>query len=137
MTAILFTLRAPIITLFGAEGVTRELIVLFCGPLALAFFFNGVIFVANAAFNNMGRPFRSTWINWGRHTIGTVTFVLAGGAMFGAAGVLIGQAVGGVIFAGIAAVMVRRMMDGEGGAPAPEKPFERQARLMSLLHRRR
>ena len=137
MTVILFALRGPIIALFGAEGVTRDLLVLFCGPLGLAFFFNGVIFVANAAFNNMGHPFRSTWINWGRHTLGTVPFVLAGGAMFGAAGVLIGQAVGGVIFAAVAAVMVRRMMDGEAGTPAPEEPFDRQARLMSLMHRRR
>lgn len=64
-------------------------------------------------------------------------FVLAGGAMFGAAGVLIGQAVGGVIFAGIAAVMVRRMLDGQATAPMPENPFDRQARLMSLMHRRR
>jgi hypothetical protein len=51
--------------------------------------------------------------------------------------VLIGQAVGGVIFAGVAAMMVRRMMEGKAGAPAPEKPFDRQARLMSLMHRRR
>ena len=29
MTAILFALRSPIIELFGAEGVTRELLVLF------------------------------------------------------------------------------------------------------------
>ncbi len=58
-------------------------------------------------------------------------------ALFGAAGVLIGQALGGVIFAGVAAVMVRRMMDGEAGAAAPEERFDRQARLMSLMHRRR
>jgi hypothetical protein len=57
--------------------------------------------------------------------------------LFGAAGVLIGQAVGGVIFAGVAAVMVRRMMGGEAGAPVTEEPFHRQARLMSLMHRRR
>ena len=42
--------------------------------------------------------------------------MLAGGALFGAPGVLIGQAAGGLIFAGIAAVMVQRMMDREGGA---------------------
>lgn len=137
MTAILFVLRGPIITLFGAEEVMRDLVVLFCGPLALAFFFNGVIFIANAAFNNMGHPLRSTWINWGRHTVGTLPFVLTGGALFGAAGVLIGQAVGGVIFAGVAAVMVRRLMDGATAMPTPEKPFDRQARLMSLMHRRR
>jgi len=37
MTGILFTLRGPIIALFKAEGVTQELLILFCGPLALAF----------------------------------------------------------------------------------------------------
>lgn len=86
MTVILFALRGLIIALFGAEGVRCDLIVLFCGPLSLAFFFNGVIFVSNAAFNNMGQPFRSTWINWGRHTLGTAPFVLTGGALFGAEG---------------------------------------------------
>ncbi|SDW73585.1 hypothetical protein [Roseicitreum antarcticum] len=59
------------------------------------------------------------------------------GVGFGAAGVLIGQAVGGVNFAVLAAVMVRRMMDGAAGAAAPQAPFERQARFMSLMHRRR
>ncbi|SUZ33296.1 Multidrug export protein MepA [Roseibaca ekhonensis] len=137
MTAILFALRGPIIGLFEAEGVTRDLLVLFCGPLALAFFFNGVIFVSNAAFNNMGYPFRSTWINWGRHTLGTVPFVLVGGALLGAAGVLIGQALGGVIFAAVGVAMVRRLMKDAGRSPVSEKPFDRQARLMSLMHRRR
>lgn len=137
MTAILFALREPIIALFGAEGITRDLLVLFCGPLALAFFFSGVIYVANASFNNMGHPFRSTAINWGLHTVGTVPLVFAGAGLFGAAGVLIGQALAGVIFAGIATVMVRRMMDGQADAPVPQEPFDRQARLMSLMHRRR
>lgn len=35
-----------IFALSGAEGITRELVFLFCGPLALAWFFNGVIFAA-------------------------------------------------------------------------------------------
>ena len=137
MTAILFALRGQIIALFKAEGVMQELLVLFCGPLALAFFFNGVIYVSNAAFNNMGHPFRSTGINWGLHTVGTLPLVLTGGAIFGATGVLMGQAMGAVIFAGIAAVMVRRMMHGESGTAAPAEPFEWQARLISLMHRRR
>lgn len=137
MTTILFALRAPIIALFGAEGVTRDLLVLFCGPLALAFFFNGVIYVSNAAFNNMGHPFRSTWVNWGLHTAATVPLVLAGAALFGAAGVLIGQALAAVIVAGVAVAMVRRMMDSDADTTAPEEPFDQQTRLMSLTHRRR
>lgn len=98
VAALLFALRGPLAGLFRAGGTTRDLLFLFCGPLALAFFFNGAQFVANAAFNNLGRPFLSTWLNWGRHTLGTVPFVLAGGAWMGAEGVLIGQAAGGVLF---------------------------------------
>ncbi len=93
-TALLFLLRSPIAALFQAEGLARQLIFLFCGPLALAFFFNGVIFTSNAAMNNLGHPFYSTWVNWGRHTLGTIPFVLAFSAWMGAPGVLIGQAAG-------------------------------------------
>jgi len=97
-TLILFLLRAPIADLFRAEGVTRDLVYLFCGPLSLLFFFNGAIFVANAACNNLGAPFQSTVINWGRHTLGTVPFALWGASVWGAGGVLIGAALGGVVF---------------------------------------
>lgn len=98
VSGLLFLLRAPLADLFRASGVTRDLVYLFCGPLALAFFFNGAMFVANAAFNNLGRPFLSTWLNWGRQTVGTVPFVMAGAAWAGAEGVLIGQAAGGALF---------------------------------------
>lgn len=103
ITAFLFIFRGQIADLFGADGTTRDLVLLFCGPLALASFFNAVIFVANASFNNLGHPGYSTWVNWGRQTLGTLPLVLLGGALYGAPGVLIGQAVGGVIFAAVAA----------------------------------
>ena len=45
--------------------------------------------VSNAAFNNLGHPFYSTWVNWGRHTLGTVPFVMLFAWWLGAAGVLI------------------------------------------------
>jgi hypothetical protein len=40
--------------------------------------FVDMIFISmlgNAAFNNLGHPNYSTWINWGRHTIGTIPFL--------------------------------------------------------------
>ncbi len=138
VSLVLFVLRAPIADLFGAEGLARGLVYLFCGPLALAWFFNGVIFVANAAFNNLGHPFHSTWINWGRHTLGTIPFVIAGGALWGAPGVLIGQASGGIIAAGIAlllAVQVTRKAAVAG--PQTPHPYQREARQMLLFHFRR
>lgn len=110
-TVILFVLRAPIADLFHAEGLTRELLYLFCGPLCLLFFFNGAIFVANAACNNLGAPFTSTLVNWGRHTLGTVPFALWLGGIWGAGGVLIGQGVGGVVFGLIAVWLGLRTID--------------------------
>ena len=98
---LLFVLRAPLAALFDADGVTRDLLYWFCGPLALLFFFNGAIFVANASFNNLGRPLYSTCVNWGRNTLGTIPFVMAGSAALGAPGVLVGQSLGGVLFAAI------------------------------------
>ena len=110
---------------------------MFCGPLALAWFFNGAIFVSNASFNNLGHPYYSTWINWGRHTLGTIPFVILGAAVLGAPGVLIGQAAGGVIFGGLALWLSLRVIDKDAGSAEPRAPFARQARLMSLLHLRK
>lgn len=108
--ALLFALRQPIAGLFDATGTTEALILLFCGPLALASFFNGAIFVANASFNNLGHPGYSTLINWGRNTLGTWPLAIWGGSIWGAQGVLIGQALGGVIFAGLAVALGLRVI---------------------------
>ncbi|MEL6953453.1 MAG: MATE family efflux transporter [Pseudomonadota bacterium] len=135
-TIILFVLRAPIADMFQAEGLTREIVFLFCGPLALFFFFNGMIFVGNAAFNNLGHPYYSTWINWGRNTLGTLPFVWVGASILGAAGVLIGQALGGVIFAFVSAWLARRLIN-EASAEREAEPFQREVRTLQLLHHRR
>jgi Na+-driven multidrug efflux pump len=117
VSAVLFVLRAPIADLFRAEGLTRDLVYLFCGPLALLWFFNGVIFVANAACNNLGRPFWSTLVNWGRHTLGTVPFAWWFGQHWGAQGVLVGQAVGGVVFGLLAVWLALRVIEAPRLAP--------------------
>ena len=135
MSAVLFLLRAPIADVFDAQGETRALIYLFCGPLALLSFFNGVIFVTNASFNNLGHPIFSTWINWGRHTVGTWVFVMIGSSLAGAQGVLLGHAFGGVIFATIAWVMVGRVV-ATLSKPTEAEPFSEQKRLHSLFGRR-
>jgi Na+-driven multidrug efflux pump len=121
VSGLLFALRGPLADLFSATGVTRDLIYLFCGPLTLLFFFNGVIFVSNAVCNNLGRPFWSTLVNWGRHTLGTIPFVLGLGQLYGAPGVLVGQALGGVIFGGIAWWLALRVIasPAHGRSPVP------------------
>jgi len=134
---LLLLLRAPIADLFSATGLTREIVFLFCGPLALMWFFNGLIFVANASFNNLGHPYYSTWINWGRHTLGTIPFVIGGAAFFGAQGVLIGQAVGGILFGLAAVALALRMMAKEAAADPKAEPFQPHVRQLQVLHGRR
>ncbi len=136
----LFLLREPIAALFEAEGDARALIYLFCGPLALAWFFNGVIFVGNAGFNNLGHPLQSTVINWGRHTLGTIPPVMIGAWALGPSGVLIGQAAGGVVFAALSWWMGMRLISRleKGEADRRDRPhFSHRARLMQLFDHRK
>lgn len=138
VSGLFFLARPAIQMLFQLEdGIALTLVFLFAGPLSLMFFFNGVIFVANAAFNNLGHPFYSTIVNWGRHTLGTIPFVILGGAWYGAPGILIGQFLGGAVFALIAIVLALRVMGKSQMDAETAEPFVRQARLFSLLHHRR
>lgn len=107
----LAVLAWPIAGAFDATGETADLIVFFCQTLAPSFMFLGALFVANAAFNTLGRPHYSTALNWGRATLGTVPFVHAGAVLAGAAGVLAGSMLGGVIFGILAVWLAYRWID--------------------------
>jgi Na+-driven multidrug efflux pump len=137
VSALLFVLRAPIAGMFNAQGETLTLIYLFCGPLALMVYFNGVVFTSNAVFNNLGHPIYSTWINWGRHSIGTWVPIMIFSSFWGAAGVLIGQAVGGVLFALVAYVLVQRVIAESGPSVDSSCKFTPQQRIHMLFARGR
>lgn len=94
-----------IVRYFSASDEAASLIRFYCNIVAGTFLFMGALFVANAAFNTMGAALIATFFNWGRATLGTIPFVILGGQMAGARGVMLGQGVGGVVF-GIAAVAV-------------------------------
>lgn len=134
MSLALFLLRAPLQMLFQLQGEALTLVMLFAGPLSLLWFFNGVIFVGNAAYNNLGHPFYSTVVNWGRHTLGTVPFVMVFAGWFGASGVLIGQSLGGAIFALVSWWLALRVMDAARGKAAP--PIDNELRVHTLLNNR-
>jgi Na+-driven multidrug efflux pump len=61
--------------------------------------FNGITFVTNALFNNLGAPKTSTLFNVLKATAFTVPFVWLGAQWFGAPGVLIGQGLGSAMIA--------------------------------------
>lgn len=135
VSIVLFAARPLWEFLFQLEGEARTLVFLFAGPLSLAFFFNGVLFTSNAAFNNLNHPFYSTWLNWGRHTLGTIPFVIVGSAWFGAPGVMIGQYAGGFVFAVLAYLLAVRVMN--RAEASQDDPFAREARLHRLFNLRR
>jgi putative MATE family efflux protein len=90
--------------LFGANGLSRDVIVFFCHIVAGRFLFEGAIFIASAAFNNLGKPRYSTVLNWARSTLGVIPFVSLGAAWYGAEGALAGSGLGVVVF-GIVALL--------------------------------
>ena len=104
----LLALQGPIIAAFGAHGLTAELVGFFClisGPMWV---FVGLLFVANAAFNNLGMPFYSTLFSWGRATLGTMPLAFLGAHLAGPKGALAGSALGAVAFGLVSLVFAYR-----------------------------
>jgi putative MATE family efflux protein len=95
---LLFLLRDQIVSLFGVSGLAAELVIFFCLIGGLWWSFAGLLFVANAAFNNLGFPFYATVFNWGRATLGTMPLAVVGSWYFGAKGAIMGAALGTIIF---------------------------------------
>src|ERR1700732_3964025 len=110
--SVFLRLAAPfIVELFHAQGETAGLMTFVCAYGGVLWFFLGAIFVANAAFNNLGFPVVSTLFNWGRATLGTLPFVTIGAARFGAEGGYIALIAGSALF-GIGAVIAAYIVTG-------------------------
>ncbi len=105
---LLALLQGPLTRAFALDGQAALLLQAFCSWLAAGFFFAGALFVANAAFNNLGRPLWSTGFNWARATLGTIPLAWWG-ARYGPVGVLAGQALGTALFGALAMWMAVRL----------------------------
>ncbi|WP_375750376.1 MATE family efflux transporter [Vibrio sp. HN007] len=108
VSVILFLLQDLIIAGFNLTGDAAVILAAFCTYVSLSFVFNGALFVANASFNNLGKPFYSTTLNLGKATLGTLPFVYFGSQWFGALGVLYGQALGSVLFGVLGFLVLRK-----------------------------
>jgi putative MATE family efflux protein len=104
MSLLLFLARHQVPHLFRAGGRSIEIVTFFCTFVALSWAFAGAQFVANAAFNNLGHPNRSTLFNWAKATLGTIPFALLGAQWAGPEGVMAGVGLGSVIF-GVASTL--------------------------------
>ncbi|GGI86232.1 MATE family efflux transporter [Shewanella gelidii] len=111
ISVILFLLQGYIVQAFDLEGEAAALLEFFCSYIAITFVFSGVLFVANASFNNLGKPKYSTFFNVGKATLGTIPFVYFGGLWWGAYGVLLGQALGSILFGGLGVLAAFRLVE--------------------------
>ena len=93
-----------IAALFRASPETTAYLGFFCRYGVSAWLFIGMLFVANAAFNNLGFPLLSMLFNWGRATLGTLPCVALGAHLGGVEGGMLGMAAGAAVF-GIGAVV--------------------------------
>ena len=123
---VLLVLSPQVVKLFDATGTAAAVIAFFCIYASLGWAFNGAVFVGNAAFNNLGFPTYSTALNWGRATVGTVPFAMAGawfaGPDYGAQGVIAGQAAGGILFGVLSMVICFRVIDRMATRPPTDPP---------------
>ena len=87
------------------DGEARTIVIFFCSWIGITWAFAGALFVANAAFNNLGRPALSTWFNWGKATLGTIPFAIVGSRLAAVEGMMAAIGVGSIVF-GIASVWV-------------------------------
>lgn len=98
VSALLYGATPLVVALFGASGETAALVRFFCIYGGLLWLFLGPLFVANAAFNNLGFPILSTLFNWGRATLGSIPFVTIGAQFYGPEGGYMGLIAGAVLF---------------------------------------
>ncbi len=101
---LLWLAGPTIVKIFAADGGTRDLVLFFCAVGSAAWLALAGLFVANAAFNNLGFPILATVFNWGRATLGTIPFVTYGAHRWGPEGGYAGMIAGAALF-GAAAVL--------------------------------
>ncbi|WP_276149365.1 MULTISPECIES: MATE family efflux transporter [unclassified Sulfitobacter] len=126
----LMRLATPyVIAGFGLDGVGVEVLQSFTAIGVGGFVFIGALFVSNAAFNNLGRPSRSTLVNWIKDGVLSYPAAAVLTGLFGATGVIYGQALAGCVMGLVAAtwgwfyVKGLRGPDSQALDPAPPRAY--------------
>lgn len=120
--ALMAALSGPIVSAFNLTPEGAAIVTAFTHWAAGSFIFTGALFVANATFNNLGRPLISTASNWLRD--GVLMFPLAAyfSLRFGAVGIVWANVAANVLVGGLAAYLGWRHVRGLVGQRQPETP---------------
>lgn len=110
LCSILYWLQDFLVATFHADEEAASIIHFFATYGSFSFFFQSLLFIAIAVFNNLGKPLNSTLLNFGRATLGTWPLIIIFSWWMGADGIVFGQAIGSVVFGVIGFVMARRYL---------------------------
>ncbi|MEM9637863.1 MAG: MATE family efflux transporter, partial [Pseudomonadota bacterium] len=120
--AVLLVATPHVITAFGLSGQGADVLWAFTTVGVGGFVFVGALFVSNAAFNNLGRPGRSTLVNWLKD--GAMSWPAAAllATIYGAPGVIYGQAAAGALAGALSAIWGWRFV--QGLQPVPPEALD-------------
>lgn len=91
-----------IVRAFDAQDEAKMLLYAYCHGISLLFFFTGMLFVANATFNNIHRAPLATLFNFLKSLLGTIPLVSLFALWFGPVGVIVGDLGGAMVWGGVA-----------------------------------
>ena len=121
---VLMLITPLVVRGFGLDAAGEEVLKAFTFTTGAAQTVMGMVYVSNTAFNALGRPMRSTIVNWTRDGVLVLPVAWWAASVWGAPGVIYGQAMVGVLVGALAALwswhgFVKsasgRRLDGEAG----------------------
>ena len=116
---LLVWIAAPsLATAFGLSGGAAAFFLFLCRFATIAWFSVGLMMVANAIFNTLGRAQVATWFSWGRATLGTIPFVWLGARSGSVETATLGAAAAAALFAIAALWIADRYIRQLGRQPA-------------------
>lgn len=120
---LLVLAAGPVTAAFTTSEAAASLVRFYLFVMPGAFAVNGLLFVANASFNNLGRAYLATLFNYAKVFLGIVPAAYIGAVYFGPRGVMVGEGVGMVLFGALgmvtASLLVRRLAHEAADAASP------------------
>jgi len=125
MALALFFAQGGIVHGFRLGGQGAALVAFYFTWLAASNAFEGIVYASSATFNNLGYQHLSMVFNWAKATLGIIPFVTLGATWWGARGVFVGVAAGGLLFAALAVFLcwrvIRRLAARASGRRSPSR----------------
>ncbi len=110
------------IAAFGIGGAGADVVAAFTTLAAGGFVFVGALFIANAVFNNLGRPIFSTLLNWTRDGLLIWPFALLMSGWLMAPGAIHGQALANIAVGSVATILATVFLRHLVQSSAADKP---------------